>query len=375
MAAKNNYISVTALSAGRFVPSAQFGIRQFIKPLLDYNIKVHESIPVLSKYAAFPSSLMRKNRVLRACGGAVMRTLKLASRMPGVIRSYSSDITWLSRELIPQAVTFEPILKRPLVLNIDDAIWLSSPDEQASVSPKREKAGAVAKRLAAISDIVVAGNSFLAEWFEPYARQVRIIPLAVDTGVFSPRQKGENSNEKAFTLGWIGTVSNYKYLESVFDPLCVFLSRHPQARLLVVSEKNPLFIKQNKNAQIIFCHWSLQGEVDLIRSMDVGLMPLDLTDWSRGKCALKLKQYLACGVPVIATPVGENAEILGKHKVGICAKTKQDWYDACCAFYARPQEARQCGDAGTRLVEACYSVRCRAGDWSSVFREIKEQQG
>jgi hypothetical protein len=140
-------------------------------------------------------------------------------------------------------------------------------------------------KIANCADIVIAGNNYLAEWFSDYASDVRIIPTAVDTQRYQPIIE-LNDKSKKFTIGWIGSDANIRYLYTIETPLKHFLSDFPDSELLVISDKNPCF-PNLPNDQVNYIPWSPEVEVQAIQLMNVGIMPLPNNRYTIGKCSLK----------------------------------------------------------------------------------------
>ena len=152
-------------------------------------------------------------------------------------------------------------------------------------------------------------------------------------------------------------------------PLAQFLNEHSETRLLIVCDRRPSFEKIPDD-KWVFQQWSIENEVGMVRQMDVGLMPLDDSEMSRGKCGFKMLSYMAVGLPVIITPVGVNQEILGYDEVGFAATSANDWYAALERLFTESDLDRQMGKAGRRVVEEHYSVTANAPKLAKIFREV-----
>src|SRR5262249_22111372 len=157
------------------------------------------------------------------------------------------------------------------LIDIDDAIWLNRPD--------------FSERLATLCQGVIAGNELIADHYREYGAQVWTIPTAVDTNRWRPAARA--AADSVWTIGWSGSSSNLKFLYDIEEPLADFLNDHPAARLLVVCNRKPLF-KRLPAGQWRFLPWSPENEISQVRQMNAGLMPLTDSEWSRGKCALKM---------------------------------------------------------------------------------------
>ena len=350
-------IRVAALTSGKVVPSSRFRVRQHIEPLRALGLAVREHIPAIGKYApvpGWPSGVSaRLAPQLYPWQGA-----KLASRIPGLVGSWRSDATWLERGLLPGRLTLEPLLRDPVVFDVDDAIWLSSPSADAA-------AKAMAKRAA----VVIAGNEYLADWLSSVAADVRVVPTAVDTERFSPSSDGVPDDDEHFVIGWIGSAATLQYLEAIDQPLGAFFRRHRRAELRVVADREPVFRSVPREC-VRFVPWSHSREVSAIRGMHVGLMPLPDTEWSRGKCSFKMLQYMACGVPVVVSPVGMNREVLASGNVGFAAAEASEWLDVLARLYQNREEGFAMGLAGRTVVEDRYSLCKVTATLANIFSEV-----
>jgi len=350
-------IKVAALTSGKNVPSTRFRIRQHIQPLQELGIEVNEFVPAIDKYAPIPGwpNHLSQKYILPVYG--VWQGIKLATRIPGIMGSWQSDITWLGRELLPGYLTLEKALGRPLILDVDDAIWLSRPFGLSAVT-------AIAK----CAEVVMAGNEYLANWFATYAREVRVVPTAVDTVRYQPKPLSL-TGDKPFVIGWLGTRSNLCYLEAIETPLSQIIKENKDVEILVMADKPPSF-KQISADKINYIPWSIEKEVQAIQSMDVGIMPLPDTEWTKGKCSFKMLQYMACGMPVVVSPVGMNAEVLSMGSVGLPATNDAEWYEALKHFYINRTIGQQFGQNGRKIIEEHFSREVVTKRLAGIIMEL-----
>src|SRR5262249_47540144 len=135
-----------------------------------------------------------------------------------------------------------------------------------------------------------------------------------------------------FVIGWTGTSGNFQYFDLVEPALAHFFDKHDDARMMVVADRAPDF-RLISGKHVTFIPWTPESEAQVLHQMTVGIMPLSDTPWARGKCSFKLLQYMASGLPVIASPVGMNADVLAKGEVGFSAISVDDWYNALHMLY------------------------------------------
>jgi len=302
-------------------PSSRFRIRQHLPYLKSHNLTIHDSPSVVGRYPP-------RETVLRYPWGVS----NLVSGFFRAIQSNFFDITIIQREFLSTMFTNERFLKGPKILDVDDAIFVYS-------------MGKTAKELASLSDLIICGNDFLGEWFSQYNKNIRVIPTAVDSSRFRP---GEYISEQ-LVIGWSGSSSGYKYLYEIEDELITVLANFPSCKIRIVSDQPPLF-KKITGYYIEYFKWTTENEVSLLQEMTVGIMPLTDSIWERGKCSFKMLTYMACGVPVVVSPVGMNNEVMALGNVGLFARDGQ-WATAITDVLNNGQKAKEMGNAGRLVVE------------------------
>jgi len=277
------------------------------------------------------------------------------------LRSASAfDAVVLQRKLLPAwQLALLRRASRHLAFDFDDAVlFRDSYDRRGSSSPRRAARFA---RVVRAADVVIAGNDFLADCAlrsgaEP--QRVRIIPTCVEPARYPAKAIDSSEADRLPDLVWIGSSSTLNGLEarrSLWERLG---HEFPGLRLRVVCDRFPRF----ENVEVVPIPWSEAAEAqDLARGdVGVGLMPDD--DWSRGKCGLKVLQYQAAGLPVIANPVGSHAEMIDHGVTGMLATTDEEWLAAVQALSDASTRARM-GREARRRVESHYSVTA----WGPTF--------
>ena len=266
------------------------------------------------------------------------------------------DIVLIHRELFPLGwLLMINRLRRfrgTVIYDYDDAMFL----------PQRRGRGALEwlerletpRRLMALSDVVFAGNPFLAEYARKYAEHVVLLPTCIDTDRFRPlthRVRGER-----LVVGWIGSHSTSKYIETLVPALERVAASIPFELYLVgcsVAVKSRAF-------SVVQKEWTLQREVEDFQRCDVGVYPLWDDDWSRGKSGFKAIQFMACGVPVVASGVGVTREIITDGRNGLIATTEDDWAEKLTRLLSEGSLRLSLGEQGLRTVEQRYSIRANA---------------
>jgi glycosyltransferase involved in cell wall biosynthesis len=329
-------IKVTALTASRIDPSSRFRIRQFIRSLGNLGVAVSEYAPLINRYKIEP-----------------LPWLAMATRIPGLLASRFSDVTWFGRELVSGRYSLEDWAGKKRLFDVDDAIWVPCSSD-------------FSEKIVQDCNGVIAGNRFLAAHYEKVGARVWVVPTSVDTDVWTPRT---DTVRKKWTIGWTGSFANLHFLYAIEDALADFLAAHSETQLLVVCDREPSF-KRLPVDRWIYTPWSIAREVELVQQMDVGLMPLDDSENARGKCGFKMLTYMSAGLPVIVSPVGVNQEILDRGQVGLAASSANEWYEALEHLYRNRQFGLEMGAAGRRVVELHYSVMANAPKLADIFREV-----
>jgi glycosyltransferase involved in cell wall biosynthesis len=239
---------------------------------------------------------------------------------------------------------------RRLVYDFDDAMPYRDPFRGPSESTAR--AGRFLRACSA-ADAVVAGSEPLAALArEASPRACFTAPTPVDPAAYGPAPDPRRPGEP-LRFGWIGSASTLPYLGTVAGPLARAAAA-AGARLLVVGEAGagpPL-----PGVPVDLEPWSEEGEAAALRRMDVGLMPLTDDPWSRGKCAFKLLQYAATGIPAVASPVGANLEVVEEGRTGFLAADDGAWEAALGRLAASADLRASLGREARRRAEERWST-------------------
>jgi glycosyltransferase involved in cell wall biosynthesis len=346
-------ISVAALTLGSNTPSARFRVRQFIPVLSAAGIQVTEHHPgPTSEPGLAAARALRALQLATRFGRAALR------RLPAAAATWRADVSWLSKQIVVGTPSWEWALRRPLILDVDDAMWLAKPFGAAA-----------ARRAAEAAQVVVVGNRFLGAWYAQHNRDVRVVPTSIDTARFKP-QPGDLG--QPFVVGWTGSRATLPYLEAIQGALDGFFDAHREARLLVICDEPPRLSGRTRH-HVDFVRWTPESELAGLARVSVGIMPLPDDDIARGKCSFKMLQYMACGLPVVVSPVGSNAEILEQGEIGWAASDSEAWVSALDTCQRDPERAARLGNAGRVLVEREFSVESSAKKLADVFHGVSRE--
>ena len=283
-------------------------------------------------------------------------------RLKRLRQSDSFDLAIVYGELLP----FLPgwlerrFLKTPFIYDLDDAFYLKYRTGRSCwLQPLL---GGKCERMMVAAVAVTAGNAELATYALRFNSNVMLLPSVVDTDHYFPAEPHpSNKKSSTFIVGWIGSPSTALYLMQLVEPLQQLALEHAVC-LHVVGGPAPSIA----GVEVIEQRWSLEQDVPMIQQFDVGVMPLPDSQWARGKCAYKLIQCMACGIPVIASPVGANvAAVPGS--CGILANSTQQWLAAFRQLAGDPEMRRRMGAAGRQWVVQHYSQRSVLPDLTDVI--------
>jgi glycosyltransferase involved in cell wall biosynthesis len=209
---------------------------------------------------------------------------------------------------------------------------------------------------------VVVANQYLKQRaLAAGASVIHTVPSVVDLERYTP---ASGSGDTPAVIGWIGSPISAGSLESV-APVLNQVKTATGARIRIVGAGPRL----SEVIDADFQDWSEESEVDEIRSFTVGIMPLVDTPITRGKSGYKLIQYMACGVPVVASPIGENNTIIEHCVDGLLATSDEEWHAALVDLLQRPGLRERLGSAGRAKVERSYSVQATAPLMASILLE------
>lgn len=277
------------------------------------------------------------------------------------------DLIWLEKEALPWIpwLLESAVLPRgiPIISDFDDAIFHRYDSHPSALI--RRLLGEKIDRIMERSRLVTAGNSYLADRARSAgAYQVEIVPTVVDLTHYSVRD--DASADRPVSVGWIGTPHTWsEYGRDFYNRIKETLSAH-NARFRAIGAH----LESTSHGLLDIVPWSEESEVDAVKSFDIGVMPLTDTPWTRGKCGYKLIQYMACGLPVVASPVGVNREIVEHGVNGFLAETDDEWRVAIEALLADESLRARMGALGRKKVEERYSLQMWGPRLAKILKSI-----
>ena len=304
------------------------------------------------------------------------------------------DYIWVEKELFPFVPAWAEQLLRALgvrlVMDYDDAVFHNY-DQSKNFWVRKFLADKI-DRVMKSAFLVFAGNPYLAQRAERSgARRVVILPTVIDPKKYrlvpaavKPRgipaevypsrvsvQGDSPAPERLPAIGWIGSPSTLRYLGLVSRALTRLYQKTPFRFILInggsVRYQEYLKLPEEAVTRLV---WSEPEEVSQIHQMDIGIMPLPSDPWERGKCAYKLIQYMACGLPVVASPVGMNTEVVSHGRNGFLAETEDEWVEYLGKLLADSEVRREMGGKGRTLIEDKFTLEKNFEKMQRTLREL-----
>jgi len=289
-------------------------------------------------------------------------------RARDVRRAREFDAVFIQREAFFGGwPVFERAFKRtgtPLVLDFDDAIWL------LDVSEANRRYGWLKRpqktaEIAALADVVIAGNSFLLDYARAHNPSVRLIPTTIDTESY--RRSAPPRRGPGVCVGWTGSTTTIKHFHRSVPALARLKAEWgDRVRFRVIGDGS----YRNEALGIQGEPWNPDTEIESLCTMDIGIMPLPDDEWSRGKCGLKGLQFMALDIPVVMENLGANRDIVTDGVDGFLASGDEEWLSKVSSLVASPELRERLGAAGRKTVQSRFSVNSQKAAYLEVLRGL-----
>jgi hypothetical protein len=315
--------------------------------------------------ALFPDSYVASLQAARRNPVEVVRAY--AARVANLVRTDGYDLLWIEKEALPWVPEpFERLLlgsSIPYVLDYDDAVFHHYDENRRALV--RFALGGKHPALMRGASLVVAGNHYLATFAERAgARAVELLPTVIDLERYPLRPDAKPISRQIPLVGWIGQRVTGRYLQPL-APLFGQLSGSGTVRFRAIGIDAEAFGLPMESAP-----WSEATEVAALSELDIGIMPLEDAPFERGKCGYKLIQYMACSLPVIASPVGANRDIVEHGVNGFLAHSIDEWRIALEVLAASPELRQRMGRAGRKKVERQYAIQATGPRLATLLLKV-----
>ncbi len=342
-------------------PSQKFRIDQFV-PL--WRKKGVEFI--------YSGLLTEREYVLyRRSGHALLRSkifiMQIFRRLKDMINAGRADIVFVHRgaTFLPMPWLELTIYKKAkrVIYDIDDAIWLPQPD---GLIQRHRKIPALVRN----ADIVIAGNRYIKDHIlqSGWHKNVCVIPSVVDTEKYVPPKQHRSSEKGVLRIGWTGSPSTFKTAFMPFVEVWRKLLKNPELKvefyIMGAGQYKHLF------PEGIYYEYNPSKEVDFLHNVDVGIVPIPNEPWMKYKNNIKLFMYMATELPVVASRIGINEDVLKSGMCGFLASTADQWYEALTRLGKDTSLRYQLGRSGRELVAKKYSVNAWTDKYIELFKSL-----
>lgn len=357
-------MKIACFIAGTDRPSSRFRVLQYIPYLKQEGIYCDIYAPTFPQegisHSIFPGITFR---LIKHC---TQLMFYLPARFTQIVnaRLQEYDAVLIQKPMMewPPLTFFEKYITKinsNLIFDIDDAVFTCITRESSYRMRQ-------VRKLAAYSKLVIAGNSYLADKMASWAKKVMILPTTVDELQFKPVASKRTDK---ICLGWTGTASNFHYL---FDLIPVFEKFQNRNNLKIKIISNSSYIPELSHIKNIeFCKWNKETEIEDLQEFDIGLMPLRDEPWTRGKCAFKIVQYMAIGIPSVASPVGANKDVLIDGITGYFASTNSEWINKIDDLVKNYRLRTSLGAQALSRYRSMFSLASNVRKMISAFYEIQ----
>lgn len=256
------------------------------------------------------------------------------------------------------------VLGKKIIYDFDDAIWMTDKTRETPLERLLRWRSKVAS-ICRWSHKVSCGNEYLLAYALRFNPSAFLNPTTIDTErLHNPsRLHPHEKDPERIVIGWTGSHSTLKYLYLLKDVLTRVQQTFPAVAVLVIADKPP----ELPLPGLIFRPWAPETEISDLMMSDIGIMPLPDDEWSKGKCGFKALQYMALGIPAVASDVGVNSTIIQHMKNGCLCKSDDEWVAILGTLIKDAALRKRLGIAGRRAVIGRYSVSSNASNFLSLF--------
>lgn len=293
-----------------------------------------------------------------------------AARVRQLLTRRDFDVLWIHAELFPYwPGIFERLAflsGKPVVYDCDDAIFHAYDSHRLPLvrTLLGKKLEPLLRRVAGC----ICGNTYLKAYAENFNDNCIVIPTVVDAAAYLPAPERNKENTPP-VIGWIGSPSTWAYVAPVL-PVVQEIAQRGGAKSRIVGAGAQTIPAPHMD----FIPWTQASEIAEVQKMDIGIMPLPDDPWARGKCGYKLIQYMACGLPVVASPVGVNTEIVHHGENGFLATTPAEWRGALLRLIEDSHLRQRMGAKGRVMVESRYSLQAQAPRLAAYLHSLAAQK-
>ncbi|MDB6121290.1 MAG: hypothetical protein JWQ71_283 [Pedosphaera sp.] len=303
------------------------------------------------------------SRLARAIHYRTGRAFMRVNRVRDLIDSKDFDVVYVGRDIASEGVLFQKLfypMVRKGVFDFDDALFVG----------RRER---IVRWMCLNSYWVTPGNEYLAKYARQFTDRVTVIPTVIDTDSCTARSYEGAKFNGTLRIGWSGSDQSITPTLLPYLPMLEALQRQMNFELVVITNTEPKL--PTTSLRWKFIPWKAEEEPLLQSKFDIGIMPLADNPFQKGKCALKLLQYMAAGLPTVASPVGVNSDVVLHGTTGLLAKTETEWHDALKGLLKNAELRASLGQEGRKRCEEEYSINRWLPVMLDIFGRCAERVG
>ncbi len=251
------------------------------------------------------------------------------------------------------------VLRRKYIYDFDDAIWLPNYSD-SNARFHRLKMYRKVKKIIKWADQVTVGNDFLADFAREFNQNVVVIPTTID--LKNVHNKTGNPRNEVPVIGWTGSHTTATYLADIL-PVLDRIYQEKNFVFRIISNQDP----QLDKPYIEYIKWDRNSEIESLATFNVGVMPMEDSVWTKGKCGFKALQYMALQIPAVVTPVGVNSHLVQNDINGYLCSNDEEWYQYLTKLLDDFDLRSQLGKNGRQLVADQYSVEANKNKYLRLF--------
>jgi glycosyltransferase involved in cell wall biosynthesis len=298
--------------------------------------------------------------------GVLLRSIK--KRLADIAEAKKSDIVFIQREAFMLGSTyFEKQFAKSgakVIFDFDDAIWFMDVSDANKKFKFLKNPGKTAD-IIKVSDLVFAGNQYLADYAKLNNKNVVIVPTTIDTEEY--KRMSLPQKDDSVCIGWSGSITTIKHFEYAIPVLTKIKEKYGnKVSIKVIGDGN----FRNESLGVVGIPWKHADEVKELSGIDIGIMPLPDDEWAKGKCGLKGLQYMALEIPTLMSPVGVNSEIIQDGVNGYLANEVDEWVEKISKLVESEELRKQLGQKARETVLNHYSIESEKKNYLKYFEEL-----
>ena len=347
------------------LPSSRLRVYQYLPSLAAQGIEA-EVMPALTE-PFFSRAYYSKSKWM----GFLQYSTEFLRALERILKSRGRDLVFVQKGIsLVNFVGLDRLLgwaNSRLVFDLDDAVYGANLVEFRSPWLRRLQDRNQTVELSRKSLAVIAGNSYLKNLALQYNRRVYVVPTPVDTDRIFPDDRRLRDSNEEIVIGWLGTGAGLEYFSLVKEALQKISARYRIRLRWVTLLTGAAYVLDGVKVETV--NWELKNESKDMNQFDIAINPLFDTPWERGKCSLKLLQYMAAGLPTVSSRAGMNCEVVKEGVDGFLAGSTEEWIEKLSRLIEDPGLRKRMGQAAREKVVRDFSLKKTAVSLAQILKE------